>query len=139
MGAMRMNDETRIYLDHAATTPVDPAVVAAVLPPDTCLISVMYANNEIGTIEPLAAVGAVARARGIPFHTDAVQAAGSLPLDVDALGVDLLTLAAHKFYGPKGVGALYVRAGTPMLYQQQGGPQEGDRRGGTESVALIAG
>ena len=127
------------YLPVDAEGFVDPAAVEAAIRPDTCLISVMYANNEIGTIEPLAAVGAVARARGIPFHTDAVQAAGSLPLDVDALGVDLLTLAAHKFYGPKGVGALYVRAGTPMLYQQQGGPQEGDRRGGTESVALIAG
>ncbi len=118
---------------------VDPAAVEAAIRPDTCLISVMYANNEIGTIQPLAAIGAVARARGIPFHTDAVQAAGSLPLDVDALGVDLLTLAGHKFYGPKGVGALYVRAGTPMLYQQQGGPQEGDRRGGTENVALAVG
>ena len=118
---------------------VDPAAVEAAIRPDTCLISVMYANNEVGTIQPLAAIGAVARARGIPFHTDAVQAAGSLPLDVDALGVDLLTLAGHKFYGPKGVGALYVRAGTPMLYQQQGGPQEGDRRGGTENVALAVG
>jgi cysteine desulfurase len=118
---------------------VDPAAVEAAIRPDTCLISVMHANNEIGTIQPLAAIGAVARARGIPFHTDAVQAAGSLPLDVDALGVDLLTLAGHKFYGPKGVGALYVRAGTSMLYQQQGGPQEGDRRGGTENVALAVG
>ena len=118
---------------------VDPAAVEAAIRPDTCLISVMYANNEIGTIEPLAAIGEIARAHRIPFHTDAVQAAGSLPLDVDALGVDLLSLAAHKVYGPKGVGALYVRAGTPMLYQQQGGPQEGDRRGGTENVALAVG
>ncbi|MDP9372008.1 MAG: cysteine desulfurase [Chloroflexota bacterium] len=118
---------------------VDPAAVEAAIRPDTCLISVMYANNEIGTIQPLARIGAVARAHGIPFHTDAVQAAGSLPLDVGALGVDLLTLAAHKFYGPKGAGVLYVRAGTPLLYQQQGGPQEGDRRGGTENVAAIVG
>jgi cysteine desulfurase len=118
---------------------VDPAALAAAIRPETCLISIIYANNEIGTIQPLAELTAIARRHGIPFHTDAVQAAGSLPLDVDALGVDLLTIAAHKFYGPKGVGALYVRAGTPILYQQQGGPQEGDRRGGTENVAAIVG
>lgn len=118
---------------------VDPAALAAALRPETCLISIIYANNEIGTIQPIADLATIARQHGIPFHTDAVQAAGSLPLDVGALGVDLLTLAAHKFYGPKGVGALYVRNGTPMLYQQQGGPQEGDRRGGTENVAAIVG
>ncbi len=118
---------------------VDPAALEAAIRPDTCLISIMYANNEIGTIQPLAELAAIARRHGIPFHTDAVQAAGSLSLDVQALGVDLLTIAAHKFYGPKGVGALYVRAGTPLLYQQQGGPQEGDRRGGTENVAAIVG
>jgi cysteine desulfurase len=118
---------------------VDPAAVEAAIRPETCLISVMYANNEIGTIEPIARIAEVARRHGIPFHTDAVQAAGSLPLDVRSLGVDLLSLAAHKFYGPKGVGALYVRAGTPLLYQQHGGPQEGDRRGGTENVAAIVG
>lgn len=127
------------YLPVDAEGFVAPADVAAALRPDTCLVSVQYANNEIGTIEPLAEIAALTRARGIPLHTDAVQAAGSLPLDVDALGVDLLTIAAHKFYGPKGVGALYVRAGTPLLYQQQGGPQEGDRRGGTENVALAVG
>ncbi|HET8630422.1 MAG TPA: cysteine desulfurase family protein [Thermomicrobiales bacterium] len=127
------------YLPVDAEGFVAPADVAAALRPDTCLVSVQYANNEIGAIEPLAEIAALTRARGIPLHTDAVQAAGSLPLDVDALGVDLLTIAAHKFYGPKGVGALYVRAGTPLLYQQQGGPQEGDRRGGTENVALAVG
>lgn len=118
---------------------VDPVAVEAAIRPDTRLISVMYANNEIGAIQPLAEIGAIARARGIPFHTDAVQAAGSLPLNVDALNVDLLTIAAHKFYGPKGIGALYVRGGVPMRYQQRGGPQEGDRRGGTENVAAIVG
>ena len=118
---------------------VDPDAVEAAIRPETALISVMYANNEIGTIQPLAQIAEVARRRGILFHTDAVQAAGSLPLDVRALGVDLLTIAAHKFYGPKGVGALYVRAGTPLRYQQQGGPQEGDRRGGTENVAGVVG
>ncbi len=118
---------------------VDPAAVEAAIRPETVLISVMYANNEIGTIQPLAEIAEIARRHGVLFHTDAVQAAGSLSLDVRALGVDLLTLAAHKFYGPKGVGALYVRAGTPLLYQQQGGPQEGDRRGGTENVAGVVG
>jgi len=128
---------TRLPVDHEGF--VDPAALEAAIRPDTCLIAIMYANNEIGTIQPLAELTASARRHGIPFHTDAVQAAGSLPLAVDALGVDLLTIAAHKFYGPKGVGALYVRAGTPILYQQQGGPQEGDRRGGTENVAAIVG
>jgi len=118
---------------------VDPAAVEAVIRPETCLISVMYANNEIGTIQPIAEIAVIARRHGIPFHTDAVQAAGSLSLDVRGLGVDLLSIAAHKFYGTKGVGALYIRTGTPILYQQQGGPQEGDRRGGTENVAGIVG
>ena len=118
---------------------VDPAAVEAAIRPETCLISIMYANNEIGTIQPIAEIAAIARRHGIPFHTDAVQAAGSLSLDVRELGVDLLSIAAHKFYGPKGVGALYIRTGTPILYQQHGGPQEGDRRGGTENVAGIVG
>jgi len=128
---------TRLPVDAGGF--VDPAALEAAIRPDTCLIAIIYANNEIGTIQPLAELTAIARRHGIPFHTDAVQAAGSLPLDVNALGVDLLAIAAHKFYGPKGVGALYVRAGTPILYQQQGGPQEGDRRGGTENVAAIVG
>lgn len=111
----------------------------AAIRPETCLVSVMYANNEIGTIQPIPELAAVAREHGIPFHTDAVQAAGLLPLDVDALGVDLLSLTAHKFYGPKGVGLLYVRKGSPICYQQDGGGQESGRRGGTENVPLIVG
>jgi cysteine desulfurase len=99
----------------------------------------MYANNEVGTIQPIAEIGAMARQRGIPFHTDAVQAAGALPLRVDDLHVDLLALSAHKFYGPKGVGILYVRKGTPISFQQDGGGQEDGRRGGTENVPLIVG
>lgn len=118
---------------------VDPAAVEAAIRPETCLISIMYANNEIGTIQPIKEIAAIARRQGMPFHTDAVQAAGSLSLDVGELDVDLLSIAAHKFYGPKGVGALYIRTGTPILYQQRGGPQEGDRRGGTENVAGIVG
>ncbi len=113
--------------------------VTAALRPETCLISVTYANNEVGSIQPISEIGALARARGIPFHTDAVQAGGSLPLRVDDLNVDLLTLAAHKFYGPKGVGLLYVRQQTPITYQQHGGGQESGRRGGTENVPLVVG
>ena len=118
---------------------VSPDDVAAALRPETCLVSVIYANNEIGAIQPIAEIGALAREHGIPFHTDAVQAAGTLPLRVDDLEVDLLALSAHKFYGPKGVGLLYVRHGTPIAYQQSGGGQESGRRGGTENVPLIVG
>lgn len=118
---------------------VDPEAVAAAIRPDTCLISVMYANNEIGSIQPIAEIGRIAKRRGIPFHTDAVQAAGACPLDVQELGVDLLSLSAHKFYGPKGVGALFVRKGTRLEWQQEGGGQESGRRGGTENVPLIVG
>ncbi len=118
---------------------IDPEALREAIRPETCLVSVMYANNEIGTIQPIADLGAVARDRGVPFHTDAVQAAGLFPLDVESLGVDLLSLSAHKFYGPKGVGLLYVRKGTPIRYQQDGGGQESGRRGGTENVPLIVG
>ncbi|MCL5256803.1 MAG: cysteine desulfurase NifS [Chloroflexi bacterium] len=118
---------------------VDPGDVEKAIRPDTCLISIMYANNEVGTIEPIAEIGEVAIRRHVPFHTDAVQAAGYLPLDVNKLNVDMMSLSAHKFYGPKGVGILYVRRGTPILYQQSGGAQEGKRRAGTENVAAAVG
>jgi cysteine desulfurase len=113
--------------------------VASAIRPDTCLISVMLANNEIGTLQPIQEIAALARERGIVSHTDAVQAAGALRLHVDELGVDLLSLSAHKFYGPKGVGLLYTRRRTPILWQQQGGGQEDARRAGTENVPLIVG
>lgn len=118
---------------------VDPSDIEAAIEPESCLVSVMLANNEIGSIQPIAEIAAITRARGIPFHTDAVQGAGVLDLDVNALGVDLLSLSAHKFYGPKGVGVLYVRKGTAVEWQQVGGGQESGRRGGTENVPLIVG
>ena len=117
----------------------DPEQVARAITDQTVLVSVMYANNEIGTIEPIAEIGRICRAKKIPFHVDAVQAAGSLSLDVAELNVDLLSLSAHKFYGPKGMGILYVRQGMRILPQLQGGSQERGRRAGTENVAGIVG
>lgn len=118
---------------------VDPADVERAINDSTILISIMYANNEMGTVEPIAEIGEIARGHGIPFHTDAVQAAGALSLDVEELEVDLLSLSAHKFYGPKGVGLLYVREGVETLPMQTGGGHEGGLRSGTENVAGIVG
>jgi cysteine desulfurase len=118
---------------------VDPAAVEGALTKDTVLVSVMTANSEVGTVEPVAGIAAVCRARNILFHTDAVAAAGNMPLDVKALGVDALSLAGDQFYGPKGAAALYVRKGARILPLIDGGIQEGGRRGGTENVAGIVG
>jgi cysteine desulfurase len=112
---------------------VDPAEVAAAITPRTTLISIMHANNEIGAIQPIGAVSAVARKHGIPLHVDAAQSAGALILDVEALGVDLLTVSGHKIYGPKGIGALYVRRGVPVA-PQFAGTQEHGLRAGTVNV-----
>jgi cysteine desulfurase len=118
---------------------VDPADVERAITDQTILVSVMYANNEVGTIEPIAEIGKICRVRKIPFHVDGVQAGGALPLDLAALNVDLLSLSAHKFYGPKGMGILYARQGMRILPQLQGGSQERGRRAGTENVAGIVG
>ncbi|MBR4158114.1 MAG: cysteine desulfurase NifS [Oscillospiraceae bacterium] len=106
---------------------------------DTCLVSVMYANNEIGTIQPVAEIGAVCAARGVPFHTDAVQAVGHLPIDVKAQSIDMLSASAHKFHGPRGVGFLYAKKGTRLTNLIEGGAQERGKRAGTENVAAIVG
>lgn len=118
---------------------VDPGDLAGALRADTVLVSVMMANNEIGTIEPIGEIGRLCRQRGVPLHTDAVQAAGRVPIDVRALGVDLLSLTAHKMYGPKGIGALYVREGLSLDPMIAGGGQEGKLRSGTLNVPGIVG
>ena len=118
---------------------VPPSEVAHRLRPETALVSVILGNNEIGTINPIGEIAAICRGRGIPLHSDAVQSGAYLDLDVEKLGVDLLSIGAHKFYGPKGVGVLYVRRGTPLLPIQTGGNHEAGRRGGTPNVAYIVG
>ncbi|MGH2514206.1 MAG: cysteine desulfurase family protein [Ktedonobacterales bacterium] len=127
------------YLPAGSDGRVDPADVEAALTDETALVTMMYANNEIGTVQPIAEVGRLCRERRIPFHTDAVQAGGLLDLNVRDLNVDLLSLSAHKFYGPKGVGILYVRQGTRVQPQILGGSQERNRRAGTENVAGAVG
>ena len=118
---------------------VTPEQVEAAIRPDTILVSVMAANNEIGTIEPIAEIGAVCRAHKVLFHTDAVQAVGHMPLDVAAMQIDMLSLSGHKFYAPKGVGALYIRTGVRIENLIEGGAQERSRRAGTENVPAIVG
>jgi cysteine desulfurase len=118
---------------------VDPGALETALGPETSLVSVMHANNEIGTVQPIETLASLARARGALFHTDAVQSAGKMAVDVRKLGVDMLSLSAHKFHGPKGIGALFVRRGTRLVAQATGGRQERNRRAGTENVPAIVG
>ena len=118
---------------------VDPAAVAGAITDATALVTIMFANNEIGTIQPIVEIGKICRERRVPFHTDAVQAGGAMDLHVASLNADMLSLSAHKFYGPKGVGILYVRQGTRIQPQILGGSQERNRRAGTENVPGIVG
>ncbi len=132
-------DLTLLPVDREGLVQVADLVAALGDGKDVAVVSVMAANNEIGTVQPIAEIGAHCRALGVPFHTDAVQAVGRLSLDVEALSVDALSTSAHKFYGPKGVGFLYLRSGTPFLPVQTGGSHENNRRAGTENVPLIVG
>jgi cysteine desulfurase len=118
---------------------VDPDDLRRAIRPDTVAISIMHANSEVGTIQPLRALGAIAREHRVPFHVDAVQTFGKVPIDVDAFGIDLLSFSGHKIYGPKGVAGLYIRKGTRMVSIQHGGEHERRRRAGTENVASIVG
>ena len=126
-------------LPVGSTGTVTAAQVAAAIRPDTCLVSVMYANNEIGSVMPIAEIGAVCRAAGVLFHTDAVQAAGHLPINVKEQNIDMLSLSGHKFHGPKGVGALYARQGILLTPVIEGGTQERGKRAGTENIPAIVG
>ena len=127
------------YLDVDEWGRVNPKDVAEAICEDTCLITIMYANNEIGTIEPIAEIGKIAKEKGIIFHTDAVQAIGNVEINVKEENIDMLSLSAHKFYGPKGVGALYIRKGVRLSPYMDGGAQERRKRAGTENTAGIVG
>lgn len=127
------------YLPVDGEGRVDPGTAEAAIRKDTVLVSVMAANNEIGTLQPVGEIGRIARAHGVLFHTDAVQAMGAVPLDADALSADLVSISAHKFHGPKGIGALYIRQGTRMAPLIFGGAQERGLRAGTENLPAIAG
>ena len=127
------------YIGVDANGTVSPAAIEKAITDKTVLISVMHANNEIGTIQPIKEIAAVAQKRGVYFHTDAVQTVGHIPVNVNKLGIDLLSLSAHKFYGPKGIGALYVRKGTRIAPFLRGGGQEKHRRASTENVPGIIG
>lgn len=118
---------------------VSPEEVEAAIRPDTCLVTIMYANNEIGSVQPIQAIGEVCRRRGVLFHTDAVQAVGHLPIDIAAESIDMLSLSAHKFHGPKGIGALICRRGIRLENLIEGGAQERGKRGGTENIPAIMG
>ncbi|HYE90910.1 MAG TPA: IscS subfamily cysteine desulfurase [Terriglobales bacterium] len=137
--ALEAQGFTATYLPVDASGMVDPDDVRRAIRPDTIAITVMHANSEVGTIQPVAAIGRIAREHGIPFHVDAVQTFGKVPIDVEAMGIDVLSFSAHKIYGPKGVAGLYIRKGTKMVAVTHGGEHERRRRAGTENVPGIVG
>ena len=126
-------------LDVGENGIITPQQVESAIRPETCLVTVMYANNEIGTIQPIKEIGKICREKGVLFHTDAVQAAGHLHIDVKEQNIDMLSLSAHKFHGPKGTGALFARSGIPLTNIIEGGAQERGKRGGTENIPAIVG
>ena len=130
---------TVTYLDVRSNHNITAQQVRDAIREDTCLVTTMYANNEIGSILPIPEIGAICKQAGIPFHTDAVQAVGHVPINVKEQNIDMLSLSAHKFHGPKGVGALYVRKGIPLVNIIEGGAQERGKRGGTENIPGICG
>ena len=127
------------YLDVSNGHTITAQQVKAAIRPDTCLVTVMYANNEIGSVLPISEIGAICKEAGVPFHTDAVQAVGHIKINAKEQNIDMLSLSGHKFHGPKGVGALYVRRGFPLVNVIEGGAQERGKRAGTENIAGICG
>lgn len=136
---LEKNGFTATYVPVGSDGVVDPDEVRKALRPDTLVVSVMHANNEVGTIQPIEEIASIAKEAGVPFHTDAVQTAGKLPLNVEEMGIDLLSLSGHKFYGPKGIGVLYTAKGVRFEPCVHGGHQEWGKRGGTENVPGIVG
>ena len=130
-------DITYVGVDHDGL--VDPAEVEAAIRPDTILISIMYVNNEVGSVQPITEIGAIAKKHGILFHTDAVQALGNVPIDVKTMNIDMMSMSSHKIYGPKGIGAIYIRSGVNLPTYIHGGAQERKKRAGTENVPGIVG
>ena len=126
-------------LDVGENGIITPQQVESAIRPETCLVTVMYANNEIGTIQPIKEIGKICREKGVLFHTDAVQAAGHLHIDVKEQNIDMLSLSAHKFHGPKGIGVLFAKSGIPLTNIIEGGAQERGKRGGTENIPAIVG
>ena len=139
LDALKKEGFTVTLLDVHEDGMVSAQQVEEAITDQTCLVTVMYANNEIGTVQPIAEIGEVCRRRGVYFHTDAVQAVGHLPVNVAEQNIDLLSLSAHKFHGPKGIGVLYARRGVPLFPLIHGGAQERGRRGGTENIPAIVG
>ena len=139
LNKMEKNGFDVTLLDVHENGIIRPDELEAAIRPDTCLVTIMYANNEIGTVQPIRELGAICKGRGVPFHTDAVQAVGHLPIDVNADHIDLLSASAHKFHGPKGIGFLYARNASRLTNLIEGGAQERGKRAGTENVPAIAG